>query len=278
MRVLTAGLALVLVAMALAGCVSIGGEDPSLPDGSSEERTGEEIPQALAFVGCREQVGLFTLPADAFEDELPPGFEPRGLEGDDQTGLLTVYAWACDETHVEGLDEEPVTEMVATLSVHPPQEHETENASAYAAILHGVTTRTDLMPLYDAWGLPFEQGDVEMTTQTDPTDTLRAGHASSTTSSQTILNTNVGGPVESREAGQARFFGVQEARLTAILEGWWADVPAYQQGQATLLPDDALPPSLGITPDAAPLEGLGVHYYGDGFAFGYDNVPQDREA
>lgn len=258
----------VLGVLLAAGCLGLAPGEEQQPGPEQDLDDEAVVPEEVAYWGCREQVGVFTLPSEAYQDRLPEGFEPRGPEGDEATALVSLYTWACEETEVDGVASGPVVEMVGMVSVDPPDEYEDEEASAYAVIIHGVSNRSDLVEVYEAWGLNMEQGHVEMDTD-EVAGAARAGEAVSEASFRTELDTSVAGPVEERAGGEARFFGVVDAELTAILDGWWVDVPAMQEGEATLVESN-----LGsVPPDAFPLEGVGIHYFGEGFGFGYERVP-----
>ncbi len=256
------------MALLLAGCLGV----DDTPTAEEAEATPDPedpfSPRSMSFEDCHEHVGAFSLPASVFESSLPDNFEPQGMDPDDQTALFTLFTWSCENVLV---DEEPmgsVLEMVGMVNVHPPTDLAGENASAHVAILHGVTDQDALLPAYEEWGLPIEHGEVTMATQ-EPVPTLtRHGQASAQAGYETVLNTNVAGPVEEREAGEARFFGVMNAELTSVLDGWWHDVPNMQEGEATLV--EANPEAI---PSVVPLEGLGYHYWGSGFGFGYERVP-----
>lgn len=269
-----AALTLLILIVPAAGCLSLG-DDDATQEAPAEDTPPDasQDPTTLAFESCHEQVGTFTLSAEAYHDRLPPGFEPQGMDPGDETALVTLFTWRCENVLVDEQPTGPVTEMVGTLNVNPPPELEGQNASAHVVILHGVTDSEPLKIVYDAWGLHMEKGEVTMATEEPIPGTVRSGHATSTASFETVLNTNVAGPVEDREAGEARFFGVMDAELTSILDGWWRDVPNMQQGEATLIethPD-------AVSPASEPLEGLGFHYWGDGFGFGYERVNLDAE-
>lgn len=215
--------ALVLLTAGLAGCLaSDAPPDVAGPaDGAGNETEMPAVPARMSFGACDVQAGVFDVPAVLAAEKAPPGFTPTSaVEPDGPTASFVVDAHDCGNATSDAFDgtEEDVGWVAYFLAVDPPDEYEDESVDFYLLPVAAVTDAPQVLDVYEAWNLTFEEGTVDMTATTAPTARrgqleVRSDNISST------LHTAVSSEVPSEDPDhRSRVFGVSDGKVTSIVD------------------------------------------------------------
>lgn len=298
-------LAVLLAVPALAGCVgsdapsgsgSPAGDAPSdsadpadeVDDGADdadeevddgEDEAGEatdpsSVPSRLSFGGCDAQIGVFHLPADLAAEMAPSGFTPTSvLLPGDATASLIVDAHGCDAATSDAFDA-PVDDanwVVYLLAVDPPEEYQQEGVDNYFILLGTVTTSPETVEVIEDWGIPAEEGTVDLTATTTPAGRngqleVRSDNVSSTL--HTVVQPEGAGDDVEEDTWNRKFAISDEDEVTGVMDINVTGHTAMVGGSERVVEPDGTDP--GALPDLAvknaATTGLGLHFVArDGF-------------
>lgn len=252
-----------LFLVGIAGCISVTNGQFEDVEGETVNDPEDEIP--LKFAECREQLAAVPVPSEEVEASVPEGFTMTGFDPLGASAAVAFVGWTCQSTQGPSVEDGVVSEMVKALAVEPPEELRSPSAELHVLALAGFTTRADLVPLYESWGLPYEEGTVVVEDLARPGDEARAGHVLGEGSFTMHTYSSISGPVVETEPGMVRIFAAEEGALTGIVDV--GSTSSYmQEGTATVQATGA-----GMAPISAS-QGFGVHYWGEGFSFTLEPV------
>jgi hypothetical protein len=170
----------------------------------------------VTLTSCREQNGIYPVPAPLVQRDVPPGFalDTSGLRP--LVGAILLDGSSCvDAGH-------RVTAMFAFLAVIPPAKYQTPGSTGYLLMLDGWVDDPGLAATFSSWGFgpTVRQAPVRFTSTDLPTGPV--GTVTEGDSQAGVQLTSVGfGPVTSYAAGGARGFVVQPGAPVYAIDVSW---------------------------------------------------------
>lgn len=162
-----AGLLLVVtLGSALSGC--IGTLEQTQATRTTTDDGGDGPVGSIALKDCREEIGIFPVPASAVEPYLPDGFEPAAStppevhQGEDPTGqtaTLLLVGMDCESPR-------PASFLFPFVPVVPPADERVDGVYYHAVALPCVADEAT-SELLRSWHVLCEAGDVGIETRAD---------------------------------------------------------------------------------------------------------------
>lgn len=268
-----------LLGAGLAGCIGSDGTE-TLDTSGVEDVAGTDeagVPVTFDYHGCSEHIGLVPVPFAGDSRIFPEGFEPTPYPLDPTGTSVTVVLMSLSCSHADseaGLDVADIDEFFFMVPVEVPEAYAADDVDLYALLLPSFVSNQEVADLYEAIGMPgVRVGDVTQEAMESPM--ARTGHALGTDgASWAHLYTAVAGAEEAGEAGKARLFGVEDGKISGILEASWTEFSSVS-GEATYRLDQGNldPAVLLFSLLFGTYSGIGVHAWGFDMEFREVAVP-----
>lgn len=202
-----------------------GDESDNADDGdetsNDDETTPSAVPSTMTFSGCDVQVGVFEIPAPLVAEKIPQGFEPTSvLQPAAPTASFIVDSHACGDATSDAFDApvEDVGWVIYFLAVDPPDEYGHESVDFYFLPVAGVSDSQEVLDVYEAWNLTFEDGTVDLTATTTPAARTGQLEVRSDNISSTLHTAVSSEAAEGNPDHRARIFDVSDGEITGIVQ------------------------------------------------------------
>ncbi len=193
-------------------------------EGLLTETGAEMLPESVVLEACYEQLGVFILPAsdaeaylpEGFEIYLPEGFEPENVATSGDIAPLYVWSIDCKPIHEK---EDPLNMVWVDILVVPPEAYRSDDVELYTVPVQLFTSSPTLVETLHELGIAqTELSDVTHEVN-EPADTVRTGLAHAIGGGEKItMDSHVAGSPGPAEGFDARIFGVENGRVTGVVD------------------------------------------------------------